>query len=45
MLANMFTARTNHNRFRFEFCSILILGEPLQVTVRPMLWDRCPVCL
>jgi len=24
---------------------VLLLGEPLQVTVRPMLRDRCPVCL
>jgi len=25
--------------------SLPVFGRPLQVTVRPMLRDRCPVCL
>jgi len=32
-------------RTGFGYRFRLVLGEPLQVTVRPMLWDRCPVCL
>ena len=31
----------------FVTCSVVntITGWPLQVTVRPMLWERCPLCL
>ena len=37
-------------RLLFPHCAVTcfpisIFGRPLQVTVRPMLWDRCPVCL
>jgi len=27
-------------------CLVLVIyGRPLQVTIRPMIWDRCPLCL
>ena len=28
----------------YIFAHIVVFGRPLQVTVRPMLQDRCPVC-
>jgi len=38
--------KNNNTSASFGGCavSIVVLGEPLQVTVRPMLRDRCPVC-